>query len=235
MPGLIDITGRTYGRLKVLKKDESKKGKRIFWICECQCGTIVSVRGDFLKNGNTSSCGCLNAENIHKKRRNSIDISEKRFGLLTAKYYVKSGKYGAIWHCECDCGGSIDTYVSSLTSGNAKSCGCLDKQNREEQHRKLHDMMIADTNISLIKKTNPNKNTTTGIRGVSWCTSKQRYIASIKFQKKQYYLCSSSDIEVCKKAREEAEKQVFGNFLEWYEEYKKTHKCADSEGNDAEK
>ena len=82
-------------------------------------------------------------------------------------------------------------------------------------------MILEDTNVALIRKKEPNKNTTTGIRGVSWCTSKQKYIATITFQKKQYYLCSSTDIEVCKAARNEAEKQIFGNFIEWYEENKK--------------
>ena len=223
MPRLIDISGKQYGRLKVIRRDTDKPGKYVFWICECQCDskTIVSVRADNLKSGNTVSCGCVNSENIHRKQRNSIDITDKHFGKLIAKHYVKSGKQGAIWHCECECGETVDTYVSNLISGNISSCGCLEKINRKEQNKKLRDMILEDTNVALIRKKEPNKNTTTGIRGVSWCTSKQKYIATITFQKKQYYLCSSTDIEICKEARNEAEKQIFGNFIKWYEENKK--------------
>ena len=201
MPKLIDLSGKQFGYLKVIKRDEKRKGKYVYWICECQCEnrTIVSVRGSNLKSGNTVSCGCVNNKNIHKKRRNSIDITEKRFGKLVAKRYVKSGRYGAIWHCECDCGGTIDTYVSYLTSGGISSCGCEEDKNRKKQNNKLHDMIIKDTNISIIRKKEANKNSSTGIRGVSWCKSKQKYIAEITFQKKRYYLCSSTDIEVCKK------------------------------------
>ena len=222
MPPLIDISGKQFGNLKVIERDKSKQGKYVFWVCECQCDnkTIVSVRADHLKSGNTVSCGCVNNNNIHKKQRNSIDITDKRFGKLTAKYYVKSGKQGAIWHCECNCGGSIDTYVSYLTKGDVSSCGCLERENRQKQNKKLQDMILEDTNVSLIRKTEPNKNTTTGIRGVSWCTSKQKYIATITFQKKQYYLCASTDIEVCKSARKEAEEHIFGDFIKWYEENK---------------
>lgn len=226
MPKLIDLTGRTFGRLKVIGRDESRKSKYVYWLCECQCEnkTIVSVRGWNLKKESTMSCGCLNCENIHRKRRNGLDISERQFGLLTAKYYVKSGKNGAIWHCECACGNTIETYVSYLTRGNVNSCGCLGNKNREELHERLRSMMIEDTNISLIKKREPNKNTTTGIRGVSWCASKQKYIATITFQKKHYYLCSSVDLEICKAARKEAEEHLFGDFLTWYEENKKNGK-----------
>lgn len=224
MPPLIDITGKTYGRLKVIKKDESRQGRYTYWICECQCQdkTIVSVRGQHLKSGNTVSCGCVNNENIHKKQRNALQISGKKFGLLTAKYYFKSGKYGAIWYCECECGGSTNAYVHDLQRGTVKSCGCLEKLNQKIQSEKMRDLITHDTNIGLISKKEPNKNTTTGIRGVSWCVSKQKYIATITFQKKTYYLCSSSDLETCRIARAVAEEKIFDNFLEWYEkEYKK--------------
>lgn len=222
MPPLIDISGKQFGRLKVIERDKTKQGKYVFWICECQCSnkTIVSVRAGHLKSGNTTSCGCINDENIHQKQRNSIDITDKQFGKLIAKHYVKSGKQGAIWHCECSCGGSVDTYVSYLTSGNVSSCGCLEKENRQKQNKKLQGMIIGGTNVSLIRKTEPNKNNTTGIRGVSWCTSKQKYIAAITFQKKQYYLCSSTDIEICKAIRKEAEDHIFGDFIKWYEDNK---------------
>lgn len=227
MPPLIDLTGKTFGKLKVLGRDDSRQSKRIYWICECQCEnkTIVSVRGQHLKSGNTVSCGCVNKENIHKKQRNAIDITDKKYGLLTARHYVKSGRYGAMWYCECECGGNITTYTCYLQGGNVKSCGCLEKKNQEIQTAKVKDSIVLNTNVMLISKKEPNKNTTTGIRGVSWCKSKQKYVAYITFQKKTYHLCTSPDLETCRKARALAEEKLFGNFLEWYEkEYKQDKK-----------
>ena len=42
-PSLIDLTGQTFGRLKVLRRDETAPGSRIKWICQCKCGNTVSA------------------------------------------------------------------------------------------------------------------------------------------------------------------------------------------------
>lgn len=65
---LIDLSGKQYGKLKVLYRDESRKEKSVYWICQCECGQIVSVRGSNLKNGTTKSCGCLLSKGEYKIR-----------------------------------------------------------------------------------------------------------------------------------------------------------------------
>lgn len=61
------------------------------------------------------------------------DIAGLRFGKLKAMYYLGSARdnSGAIWRCECDCGGFIKVRRKSLMNGSTKSCGCL----REEYQR----------------------------------------------------------------------------------------------------
>lgn len=54
----IDLTGRKFGKLTVLKRD-GHKGKDIQWLCLCECGKNSKVTGDSLASGNTKSCGCL--------------------------------------------------------------------------------------------------------------------------------------------------------------------------------
>lgn len=56
---LKDLTNKTFGKLTVIERDFSKKGHFVYWLCKCECGNIVSVRGNDLKNGKTNSCGCL--------------------------------------------------------------------------------------------------------------------------------------------------------------------------------
>lgn len=59
----IDLTGKRFGRLTVLYKDESSYGnKNSKWVCVCDCGSIKSIRGKHLRDGLIRSCGCLNKE-----------------------------------------------------------------------------------------------------------------------------------------------------------------------------
>lgn len=61
MGRFIDITGNTYGRLKVLKRSENR-GKTPMWLCKCECGNETIVDGFCLRHGITKSCGCLQKE-----------------------------------------------------------------------------------------------------------------------------------------------------------------------------
>ena len=58
MPKGIDLTGRKFGKLTVLKRDEEKQTAR-YWLCECECGKQISTITASLTNGRTKSCGCL--------------------------------------------------------------------------------------------------------------------------------------------------------------------------------
>lgn len=58
---LIDMTGQRFGKLIVLERDLSKpsgQNQYAYWICQCDCGNVTSVRGDHLRDGSTIGCGC---------------------------------------------------------------------------------------------------------------------------------------------------------------------------------
>lgn len=61
---LNDLSGKTFGKLFVVERDPDKKS-RPYWLCKCECGTIVSVKGSSLSGGLTNSCGCLRHTTIH--------------------------------------------------------------------------------------------------------------------------------------------------------------------------
>jgi len=58
----IDITGQRFGRLVVLSDTGKKSGIHTIWLCQCDCGKLVEVRGSDLRSGDTKSCGCLRKE-----------------------------------------------------------------------------------------------------------------------------------------------------------------------------
>lgn len=54
-----DLTNKTFGKLKVVKRAENSSSGQPRWLCECRCGKTCIVDGRFLKNGAVKSCGCL--------------------------------------------------------------------------------------------------------------------------------------------------------------------------------
>ena len=62
---MIDLTGQRFGRLTVIRRDESRK-KAAYWLCRCDCGKEKVVQGCHLRSGATVSCGCLHMENAFK-------------------------------------------------------------------------------------------------------------------------------------------------------------------------
>jgi hypothetical protein len=61
-----DETGKTYGKLTVLRFDEMRNDQPYF-ACQCECGRRVSVRGANLRSRNTTSCGCSRRTRLRGK------------------------------------------------------------------------------------------------------------------------------------------------------------------------
>lgn len=59
-PLLIDLTGNKYGMLTVIAQSPYRiwSGKRVAWICKCDCGKEVVASSDGLRSGQITSCGC---------------------------------------------------------------------------------------------------------------------------------------------------------------------------------
>lgn len=58
------------------------------------------------------------------KGKNCIDITGVKFGNLTAVQRVERNDARSHWLCKCDCGNEKILLLSSLKSGDTKSCGC---------------------------------------------------------------------------------------------------------------
>ena len=65
---LIDLTGKKFGRLMVLKRVFPPNTKnKAYWLCQCDCGNTIVCASRNLREGSTKSCGCLQRE-IAKER-----------------------------------------------------------------------------------------------------------------------------------------------------------------------
>ena len=125
MPKLIDLTGKKFERLTVIKRaKENTSDNKPRWDCKCDCGNEVTVAGSHLRNGHTKSCGCLQKEAA--RNNNYKDITGQTFGNLIALKDVGSNEKGnSLWKCKCACGNEVIVKGIDLRNGHTKSCGCV--------------------------------------------------------------------------------------------------------------
>jgi hypothetical protein len=123
MPSVLDITGKVFGSLTVIRRIENTKAGCARWACRCECGTEVLAVGNNLRAGTTKSCG-----KGHSKRD---DLVGQTFGVLTVTKSLGVGRdFGGtnncqVVECSCSCGGTWTGRSDSLKKGNTSSCGCI--------------------------------------------------------------------------------------------------------------
>lgn len=210
----LDITGQRYVRLTALKEVESDTRHRR-WLCKCDCGNNIISNMYSLRNGNTKSCGCLRKE--RSRQATIIDLTGKRFGKLTVlkKTNRRNKSRSIIWLCKCDCGNKKYITSSNLTSGETKSCGCLQTESGKklrEYNQKHHfkDGVYVPSLNSKIRSDN-----TTGVKGVYAVQKKggTKYQAKIWVKKKSIHLGTYDTIQDAIKARQEGEKRYHQPYL----------------------
>lgn len=129
---LVDLQGKRFGRLLVVKKGAGRKTSggayKATWICQCDCGNTVEVDAQKLKQGHTTSCGCFKKQN---KGSHFEDLTGQRFARLTVIRFIPQEERtvrGYNWWCRCDCGNEIKANASKLKKGLQQSCGCLKEE-----------------------------------------------------------------------------------------------------------
>lgn len=153
MAAIRDFSKEKIGRLQPLYIDETKprgKGHNIYWICQCDCGNLISVNScnlnSALKNNRNSSCGKCNAQ--------VKNLIGQTFGKLTVIAHDDSYKATASngwkhkWKCRCECGNIISVFGSNLTRLHTTSCGCASRSIGEENIEKC----LIENNITYVKE-----------------------------------------------------------------------------------
>ena len=112
-----DLTGKVFGKWKVISYVGSRN-EHTYWLCECLCEnkTRREVDAGALKNGHSTSCGCVN-------RSRHIDLTGQHIGEWTVKRYDRTENNMAYWLCECSCGVQRSVLAASLLNKRSLSCG----------------------------------------------------------------------------------------------------------------
>lgn len=123
----IDLTGRIFERITILRFSHVDEKGKLKWIGVCNCNPEKEIIiGHHILYGNTRSCGCLKNETIRNK---FFDLVGQKIGKLTILELISRNlkdKTKSRWLCRCECGNEIvrkhKSLLNNLKDKNS-SCG----------------------------------------------------------------------------------------------------------------
>lgn len=88
-----DLTGKRFGNLQVIGLSDTDT-RKTYWVCQCDCGNIKTVRSDSLQSGAIKSCGCL------KKKQDKTNLKAKHSHKMsgTRLYEIWQGMKGRCYN-----------------------------------------------------------------------------------------------------------------------------------------
>jgi 5-methylcytosine-specific restriction endonuclease McrA len=121
-----DLTGKTFGKLTVIRQDGRDAHRNVRWFCQCQCGNVSRPITTSLVQGRSTSCGCNQVE----ASRRPLYPGDK-FDRLTVLNFEGVANQRSLYRCRCSCGNETVVQAHRSRQGVTRSCGC---------HRKTHGL-----------------------------------------------------------------------------------------------
>lgn len=81
----IDMVGKSFNRLTVIKRVSTDSIGNAVWECICVCGKTHRVSGVSLRQGRIQSCGCLSRENARRTKITQPVPLQQRFDKYALK------------------------------------------------------------------------------------------------------------------------------------------------------
>lgn len=111
-----DLKGEHINNLTILRRAETEEDfqycknkkpiteyKSVYWVCRCDCGSLVTVSGRNLRSGHTKSCGC-------KKFKDLTGVVKGNLTIIERLPFKKNRE--SLWRCICSCGNVVLRPVS---------------------------------------------------------------------------------------------------------------------------
>lgn len=231
-----DLTGQRFGRLVVIEQCEDKvteKGNHYSqWLCKCDCGNMCKVTSADLINDNKRSCNCLHFEVIaNRKKYNEYDL-DGEYGIGYTKegyeFYFDKEDYDKIknyrWQRE---NGYIIYYavknghryriqmhrlLMNLEDNNL----LVDHINHNRTDNRKENLRICTPSQNVWNMDRRGRNKSTGYTGIEKYSSKtkgDRYRVTISENNNLHHLGTFDTLEEAIKARKDAEKMYWGEFI----------------------
>lgn len=228
------MVGKTYGSWSVLGLTENPLKVH----CRCVCGKERDVYADSILKGTSKSCGCQNTgmpdTTRAALRKHAEDNAAKYVGQTVNGFLVKDvhmQKSGAVETHFCTavcpvCGQDTTVRLSVVVCGRIKMCRVCARDIAKIKPAASETIFVDKTNLFNIKNScagRVNKNSTTGVNGVSRSKG-GTYRAYIVLRRKQFHLGSYPTLEEAAAARAAANEIFYKTILDenagWEDRYR---------------
>ena len=195
---------RKFGRWTVVEEAKEKVGNRLAYKCECECGNIRIVSGKNLRSGDTKSCGCLAKERVTKHGMHGTPEYRvwgqmiQRCGNPNNERYANYGGRGIK---VCDRWKNFENFFTDM--GTRKKGLTIERKNNDLGYF-LENCCWATRKIQA-RNRRIFKNNTTGVNGVSFYKTNQKYCVQIRVNNKLHHIGFYTTIEEATAARKAAE------------------------------
>lgn len=155
-----DEIGNRYYKLLVIGRDmDPPRTDRagVYWICECDCGNTTSIFGDYLRNGDTGSCGCVISKGEAKIAKilseNGIKFKTQQTftDLVSEKNYLSRFDFGVYKNGELSHLIEFDGIQHFQSSPCASSWNTPSNLEVTKKRDKLKDVYCQEKGIRLIR------------------------------------------------------------------------------------
>jgi hypothetical protein len=199
-------------------------------LCECSCNehNRIVVDAGNLRSGNTLSCGCHSRETtsrVFKKYNNYSEKMTDEYGdyyigyasNTNKEFYIDAEDFDAIKeYCWCESQNETINRISANVNGKTIRMHILlgyknyDHADRNELNNRKYNLRQCTPSQNAINK-GVRSNNTSGVTGVSWSRTSNRWVVQISKEHKTKTIGSYISKEDAIKARLEAELKYFGS------------------------
>lgn len=151
-----------------------------------------------------------------------MNLIGQKFGRLLV--IANSNRKGRVV-CQCDCGNIHEVITRNLTRSKKStvSCGCYRREVmsntgkntiRRNSAKRIAINKKYGTNVGVVLNSKPNRNNSSGHKGVYYDSKRGIYRVFITLHKQRHYLGCYKHLDEAIKARKEAEERLFAPIIE---------------------
>lgn len=212
-----DLTGKVFGKLKVIEKDIERTKKKLqqYYFCDCECGNKhISFRASTLNNGTSKSCG--------KCSKNTFTLVDGYYICYDSNdnyFYIDIDDYGKVskytWIIDSN---YVTTTISNkkillhrfIMNVNQKNVIVDHINGNPYDNRKCNLRICSQSNNSMNRKLSIKN--MSGFTGVQFNKKSNKWYSKISVNGKHIFLGSYNNIEDAINARKNAEIKYFGEY-----------------------